>query len=265
MSSPERFNDPFDTTVYFDPGRFLIEDLPPLEFIEKVKKLDAARAKGEPFRPEALVRPISSRDWRAKVEAGLLAGEPADRREKFLAIADQIMQAQGTQLRQLMTKHFRGGFSVLSLAGNPTAVLMWSHYSDSHRGFCIEYDFDSLPPDNLKRRLCFPVLYRAKRTDATRYMTRRDPRDFNNLFGQYLCLLKERRWSYEQEWRIVHALGQTHANMELIMPKPSVIIMGSQVKSEDERLMHEFCNRKKIPLKRAIEVDGQMELQIRDA
>lgn len=60
MSSPERFNDPFDTTVYFDPGRFLIEDLPPLEFIEKVKKLDAARAKGEPFRPEALVRPISS-------------------------------------------------------------------------------------------------------------------------------------------------------------------------------------------------------------
>ena len=106
---------------------------------------------------------------------------------------------------------------------------MWSHYSDSHRGFCIEYDFGSLPPADLRRRLCFPVLYRGKRTDATRSITRLDPTDFNNLFGQYLCLLKERQWSYEQEWRIIHAIGATLANRQFVMPVPSAIILGSQV------------------------------------
>jgi hypothetical protein len=265
MSAPDRFNDPFDTTVYFDPDRFFMEDLPHEEFIAKVQKLDEARARGEPFKPQPLVNPIQNKVWRERLHAQILANEEVGRRDKLLAISEQIMQEYAAQLRQQMTRYFRSGFSVLSLAGNPTAVLMWSHYSDSHRGFCVEYNFGSLPPSDLRRRLCFPVLYRAKRTDATRYMAKRDPANFNNLFGQYLCLLKERQWSYEQEWRIVHAIGPGHANMELFMPTPSAIIVGSQVSPDDELWMREFCERKKIALKRAVEIDGRMELTIQDA
>lgn len=265
MSSPAKFNDPFDTTVYFDVGRFFVEDLPHDEFLAKVQKLDEARARGEPFIPTPIEHPISNKEWLERRHAEILADEPADRRDKLLAVSERIMKAQATGLRQQMTKYFRDNFSVLSLAGNPTAVLMWSHYSDSHRGFCIEYDFGSLPPDDLRRRLCFPVLYRGKRTDATHYMAKRDPTDFNNLFGQYLCLLKERQWSYEQEWRIVHAIGAPLANREFGMPVPSAIILGSQVRPDDERWMRDFCDRKKIPLKRAVEVDGQLELLIQDA
>jgi hypothetical protein len=265
MTSPDKFNDPFDTTVYFDIDRFFLEDLPYQAFIDKVEEHDRARAKGVPFRPEPLVNPITNKAWRTKTNAEILANEPADRRDKFRAVADHIMQAQGSQLRQQMKDHFRRGFSVLSLAGNPAALLMWSHYSDSHRGFCIEYDFGSLPYGDLRRRLCFPVLYRGKRTDATRYMAKRDPSDFNNLFGQYVCLLKERSWSYEQEWRIVHAIGPSHANMELAMPKPSAIILGSHVNPNDERRMRHFCDRESIASKRAVEIDGQLELQIQDA
>jgi Protein of unknown function (DUF2971) len=264
MSSPDRFNDPFDTTVYFDPDRFFMEDLPLQEFLEKVKKLDEARTRGEPFVPSPFTHPVPTKEWRERRRAEILANEPADRRDKLLAVTDQIMQTIAAQLRQQMTQYFRNNFSVLSLAGNPTAVLMWSHYSDSHRGFCIDYDFGSLPPDDLRRRLCSPVFYRGKRTDATRYMAKRDPMDFNNLFGQYQCLLKERQWSYEQEWRIVHAIGAPLANREFVMPMPSAIILGSQVRPDDERRMREFCDRKKITLKRAVEIDGQLQLLIRD-
>ena len=265
MSPPDKFNDPFDTTVYFDPNRFLVEDLPREKFMAKVKEIGEAQAKGEPFRPVPLVNPITAKAWREKVYAELVARDTTGRRDKLLAVAEQIVATQGVKLRQQMRDHFRRGFSVLSLAGNPTAVLMWSHYSDAHRGFCIEYDFGNLPPDDLRRRLCFPVLYRSKRTDATPYMAKRDPTDFNNLFGQYLCLLKDRRWSYEQEWRIIHALGPAHANMELIMPTPSAIIVGSKVSPDNEQRMREFSDRKSIAFKRAVERDDDLKLQIVDA
>jgi hypothetical protein len=265
MSSPDKFNDPFDTTVYFDPGRFLVEDLPLPEFLANVKKLEEARARGKPFNPEPLVHPITSKDWREKIAAEVLANETPDRREKLLLVAERIMQTYATQLRQQMSWSFRNGFSVLSLAGNPTAILMWSHYSDSHRGFCVEYDFGSLPADDLRRRLCYPVLYRAKRTDATRYMAKQDSGNFNNLFGLYLCLLKKSDWAYEQEWRIIHQEGPGHANKQLITPTPTAIILGSQVAPDNERRMHDFCARNKIRLKRAVGIDGELELKIQDA
>jgi len=162
MSSPARFNDPFDTTAYFDVGRFFVEDLPHDEFLAKVRKLDEARARGEPFIPTPIKHPISNKEWLERRHAEILADEPADRRDKFLTVGERIMKAHATGLRQQMTKYFRDNFSVLSLVGNPTAVLMWSHYSDSHRGFCIEYDFGSLPPDDLRHRC------RGRRRPSTR-------------------------------------------------------------------------------------------------
>ena len=40
------------------------------------------------------------------------------------------------------------------------------------------------------------MLYRKKMTDATRYLANTGASDFNNLFGQYLCLLKSAlKWS----------------------------------------------------------------------
>jgi hypothetical protein len=266
MSSPDKFNDPFDTTVFFDPDRFLVEDMSREEFIAEVKAIQDAAAKGTPFQPRPLVRPIQAKFWREKIYAEFLASNTTGNRDKLIEFGEHIIREQGRQMRRNMSEQFRNGFSVLSLAGNPTAILMWSHYSDSHRGFCIEYDFGSLPPDDLRRRLCFPVLYRGKRTDATRYMAKRDPaHEFNNLFGQYLCLLKERDWSYEQEWRIVDAMGAAYANKQIGMPMPSAIILGSRVKPDDEKWMREFCAKNGIRLKRAVEVDGQIELQIQDA
>ena len=107
MSSPDKLNDPFDTTAYFDAGRFFIDDLPLPEFLEKVKKLDEARARGEPFQAKPLVNPISVKVWRERTNAEILANEDSDRRDKLAAAAEQIMQAHTTELRQQMTKYFR--------------------------------------------------------------------------------------------------------------------------------------------------------------
>jgi hypothetical protein len=163
-----------------------------------------------------------------------------------------------------MSKAFREGFGVLCLTENSTSVLMWSHYSQNHQGFCIEYNFNGLDPADLRRRLCYPVFYRRKLTDATRYMSKVNSGDYNNLFGQFMCLLKSDEWAYEREWRIVHAIGPADANREFAMPKPSAIILGALVKPDDEVWMRKFCINNSVPLKKVVQRHNEFRLEVRD-
>jgi hypothetical protein len=262
MSSPDRFNDPFDTTVFFDPQRFIIEDLPVQEFLDRIGDIQRDIRSGTSWLPKAIKNPVRQGDWIRRVMTDILKDAPVDQRDVLVAVAEEWRRKQSEELRRRMRTIFREGFSVLSLSANPTSILMWSHYSNSHQGFCIEYDFGSLPPDDLRRRLCFPVLYRGKMTDATRYMANTGATDFNNLFGQYLCLLKSTDWAYEKEWRIVHPTGPALANREFMMPKPSAIILGTAAKPDDVKTMEDFCNTNRIALKRAVQSDSALTVDI---
>ena len=262
MSSPNRFNDPFDTTVYFDPSRFIVEDLPAHELIKRAKTRDELFGSQETWHPEPIKNPIRQSDWLRKIMADVLRDEPLEMRDALETFLADLNDQKYREMRQKMSNWLRSGFSVLSLSDDPTSILMWSHYSNSHQGFCIEYDFGSLPPTDLRRRMCFPVLYRGKRTDATRYMANTGATDFNNLFGQYLCLLKDTSWSYEKEWRIVHTIGADYANREIHMPRPSAIIVGSAAKSDDVEVMKVYCAATGIALKRAVQSDSTAQIII---
>lgn len=56
MSSPDRFNDPFDTTIFFDSNRFIVEDESPEEAIESAKELQRVTSAGGLFKPKPLTR-----------------------------------------------------------------------------------------------------------------------------------------------------------------------------------------------------------------
>ena len=85
------------------------------------------------------------------------------------------------------------------------SMPMWSHYANNHTGFCIEYDFTRLSYENDLTKYLFPVGYESHRYDITDLLKMAisepdDPRV--NLFF-FLMLLKQSRWSYEKEWRII--------------------------------------------------------------
>lgn len=264
MSSPDRFNDPYDAAVSFDPDRFLIEDQSAQDFIASAKKMDRIVKAGGTWRPKKLVRPVRQGEWRRKISAGLLEGADLPHKDEFVRTIEEFMRKQAEDGVKRMSDRFRQGFSVLSLSANWSSTLMWSHYSDSHRGFVIEYNFEALAYKDLRKRLCFPVFYTKKLRDATRYMASSDMSDYNNLFGQYMCLIKQDQWANEKEWRIIHAIGPSHANTELTMPKPSAIILGSQVKQSDEDLMRDLCRARAIPLRRMVQRPGTFDLAIAD-
>jgi len=219
---------------------------------------------GGTWQPKSLVRPIPFGEWRRKIAAELLKGVDGPKRDTINKVIDKFLNYHAENCIKLMSNWFQQGFSVLSLCENCSSTLMWSYYSDSHKGFVIEYDFSKLDYNDLRRRLCFPVFYTRKLRDATRYMSRTDMSDYNNLFGKFMCLIKMDEWAYEKEWRIVHALGQAHANAELPMPSPSAIILGSRVKPKNEEMMRELCRARAIPLKRMVQQPGSFDLKVAD-
>ncbi len=100
------------------------------------------------------------------------------------------------------------------------SILMWSHYADSHKGFCIEYDTEKI--DREYKRFLFPVIYQREVYDWTEIAIMSDlsytnymeiikmqgietDYELKNVSNNaYIpMLIKAQEWSYEQEWRIV--------------------------------------------------------------
>ena len=80
-------------------------------------------------------------------------------------------------------------------------MLMWSHYGGQHRGFCLEFRTNYEPFNKLRSvRYCeaLPEL------DLKQFMLEENYEHVLELF----CT-KSSDWSYEREWRAIHAKAGT--------------------------------------------------------
>ncbi|MCJ8173213.1 DUF2971 domain-containing protein [Clostridium botulinum] len=117
---------------------------------------------------------------------------------------------------ELKFEQFRNNICICSLSEIKDSLLMWSHYSDSYKGFCIEYDFNDM--HNRLKGLLHPVFYDSKVIDIAKYTK------YKNI--HLLAILnKSKEWSYEDEWRIIgHDDSFKGANWPV--PKPKAIYFG---------------------------------------
>ncbi|MDE5590235.1 MAG: DUF2971 domain-containing protein [Acetatifactor sp.] len=152
--------------------------------------------------------------------------------------------------------------------------LMWGHYADSHRGFCLQYDFREV----LKKCSCnchnikgcnnfmlnfsvAPVIYSDIRFDATGYLS--------TLLQDYICrlgnipmelyfddtliiskclLTKSEDWKYENEWRLFsRAYQEQYKPYRMISHlKPKALFMGVMMDKEKELELYSICKDKGI-------------------
>lgn len=116
-------------------------------------------------------------------------------------------------------------FFVGCLCTNYKNRLMWSHYADSHRGFCIEYDYNSLTEDEMAS-LPLPIVYTKERPLLTwKAALDNTPENISEATAQITLglLTKDNEWKYENEWRI---LVSSKGSTEFKMPKISCIYLG---------------------------------------
>lgn len=100
--------------------------------------------------------------------------------------------AQLTKMRHLI--------GIYSLSRTVTDELMWSHYADSHAGFCIEYDLERLILGARGRWEKLDVVYseRPPRLAVADFIGRSSDNIIAKLVGH-----KSLRWNYENELRII--------------------------------------------------------------
>lgn len=111
-------------------------------------------------------------------------------------------------------KVYPGYSGVVSLTENHRNILMWAHYANSHKGFCIGYKKDfiakKLNPLMLEdyegQSIIYPdrVVYDSKRFDSERYSQSNDRlkrMPIQDIMD--MMMVKSNEWIYEKEHRCI--------------------------------------------------------------
>lgn len=92
------------------------------------------------------------------------------------------------------------GIGVVCYSETNSNILMWSHYADSHKGLCFEFDSEKKPIKQWKNFKFHPIIYSNERkidilTDG-----------YVNSFFKLLTT-KSLDWNYEKEHRLITMKG----------------------------------------------------------
>jgi hypothetical protein len=167
FAASDSFNDPFDCRARKD-FEFIDDD----DFIEKWSVLERNR-KG-----------ITIED--AKSNLKVIASDPVKK--------GQYIKEQSNEFQKIVLQ----SFGICSFSEVNNDILMWSHYSDSHYGLCLE--FKRSPTNTLENAQ--PITY--PNDDDFPYIDYW-PDNEEELLSEVekIILTKSRHWGYEKEWRII--------------------------------------------------------------
>lgn len=134
-----------------------------------------------------------------------------------------------------------------SLCTDYSNPLMWAHYADGHKGFCIEFDYSN---ENEETLLPFPVLYSKDIVKMPwKYCLTSNGVESPEFTASIMqaTLTKDEVWKYENEWRILlpNNFEQDHK-----MPKISCVYLGALCSSENEDKILEIAKKNEFVVKR---------------
>ena len=174
------------------------------------------------------------------------------------AAADNVEKLLVNMERQ-MNEKMNSLFLIGCLATDPKNRLMWSHYTDSHKGFCIEYDFNSLKDEVLP----FPIIYSENRPLVPwKAAIDHTPESIKEATADLTLglLTKDQTWEYENEWRVLLPA----ANPPDLKVPITAIYLGAHITSENKAIILEIANNHKIPVKQMKTDRGAYELHAED-
>lgn len=128
-------------------------------------------------------------------------------------------------VKQEILKGLREDFRATCFSEEWNSILMWGHYADCHKGFCIEYDTSNL--SGLKKSKFFPVLYQKDQVDITYSLINETPNA-----GLISIVGKAQEWEYEKEWRMI-VLRRESQNLFYFRKEIKSVILGLNCEEEN--------------------------------
>ena len=142
---------------------------------------------------------------------------------------------------------------MLCFSENFNNILMWSHYADNNKGFCLEFNTNKINTRKLypvmyeKEPPCLPDLYNKCQKGLV---------DITLLQNIYITT-KYKNWVYEKEWRYIDS-------KEYIEIMPTAIYMGTNISSADESKLKSYAKSNNIQIKKMAQIPSQYKLEARD-
>jgi hypothetical protein len=133
-----------------------------------------------------------------KYEPELTEDERQAEADKVMATSMSIGDISSTtaSIQAIHNHHITQNVGVLCVSTKHDDILMWSHYGDSHRGICLE--FDGAAPF---MRHAQKIKYSNERVPINPYS------DGHEVMMEKSLLVKSNHWSYESEWRLLRYIG----------------------------------------------------------
>ncbi|MFW5426882.1 MAG: DUF2971 domain-containing protein [Methylophagaceae bacterium] len=126
-------------------------------------------------------------------------------------------------------------FGILSLSSKWDQVLMWSHYSDSHQGFCIGFEFDDIFDHDvgLHQVVTYEEEYPKLHPDI---FINNDIKTYNEGLIKTLVATKSRQWSYEDETRYIKTAKDGGSGVYKFKGKKlKEVVIGAYTSTEDKK------------------------------
>lgn len=213
FADPTSFNDPLDCNPSVKDN---INNVNLLEDILRKLCIDSQRKELEIAAAKIKykgVRTLEKIDSLGEQAAQSLLGRISEYVDMF---GDSHIDSLVHHIKNLLLTNYTNG--ILSLAKNNNCPLMWSHYADQHKGFCIGYDVSVNQFDNI-----FPLNYGGKRfitTEQIHDMLFNSNDDIKAAakkeIDDVVLLSKASSWNYENEYRVISHQGLQNSPFKLI-------------------------------------------------
>ena len=209
FSSPEDFNDPFDSKPHLTHAGPMTE--------RKRHLLKMYQRK----HPE-----LSKKQIEMSVDLELIPGG------LDIIYLDKAVE----KARELMRKQL----GICCFSEVRDSILMWAHYANKHTGYCLEFDVKSD---------FFGLSTRAIKVDYAKLRPELNVLRWDNYPEGELAkslLIKADDWRYEQEWRIVDS--EKGAGTQKF-PEDALkgVILGCRISNPDRDKVYRWCRSRKHP------------------
>lgn len=189
-------------------------------------------------------------------------------KEEFSKINNENPGGFRTKFFNEALENINKKIGVLSLSRRWDSTLMWSHYSNSHKGFCIGFNakesfFQDYRAMSNSNKIFLPVIYNNNRVKV--------PATKGEKIDPNVLLTKSKNWEYEEEERLLVLLNNADKvinslpyNIYLIkVPHIMIreIIAGANINEENLLILKNFCKLKSIKLYQSKISDQKIDME----
>jgi hypothetical protein len=203
FASASNFNDPFDSNITINYSKGSKKEILG-KYVEHIAKKNPGLSKTDRLK--------LAKSW---MEKGIY-NDP-----------ENIIKSQKSQIEKRLKE-----VGIVSLSEYSDDIIMWSHYADSHKGFCVGFDTNNLQRFKEQYKQLHEVLFNIYKVKYNKKYPTPSPFGTEEEVVIDPLRIKSYIWNYENEYRLI-SLNGSNQILQLTDEIISEVILGCQMAEPD--------------------------------